>query len=139
MFCIVCISLFCGVLAGLFINGKTKKKEEPKPKIQTVDSIKNKPKVQTTDSIIKRETVDTEKVVIPQKFLKVKKTLKSENKANNEKEQKQEEAKPAKDNKTNGFKIEPVDNVPKELTPIQNQNGGKEKGTPVKKKQEQSK
>lgn len=141
LFCIVCFSLFCGVLAGLFINGKTKKKEEPKPKIQTVDSIKNKPKVQTTDSIIKKKTVDTEKVVIPPKFLKVKKTLKSENKANNKKGLKQEEAKPSKENKTNGFKIEtPIDNSQNELTLIKAQKGNKkEEGTPVKKKQEQSK
>lgn len=140
-FCIVCFSLFCGVLAGLFINGKTKKKEEPKPKIQTVDSIKNKPKVQTTDSIIKKKTVDTEKVVIPPKFLKVKKALKSEKKANNKKELKQEEAKPSKENKTNGFKIEnPIGNAQDKLTHIKAQKGNKkEDGTPVKKKQEQSK
>lgn len=140
-FCIVCFSLFCGVLAGLFINGKTKKKEEPKPKIQTVDSIKNKPKVQTTDSIIKKKTVDTEKVVIPPKFLKVKKALKSEKKANNKKELKQEEAKPSKENKTNGFKIEnPIGNAQNKLTHIKAQKGNKkEDGTPVKKKQEQSK
>lgn len=141
LFCIVCFSLFCGVLAGLFINGKTKKKEEPKPKIQTVDSIKNKPKVQTTDSIIKKKTVDTEKVVIPPKFLKVKKALKSEKKANNKKELKQEEAKPSKENKTNGFKIEnPIGNAQDKLTHIKAQKGNKkEDGTPVKKKQEQSK
>ena len=141
LFCIVCFSLFCCVLAGLFINGKTKKKEEPKPKVQTVDSIKNKPKVQTTDSIIKKETVDTEKAVIPPKYLKVKKTLKSENKANNKKELKQEEAKPSKENKTNGFKIEkPIGNAQDELTHIKAQKGNKkEDGTPVKKKQEQSK
>lgn len=140
-FCIVCFSLFCGVLAGLFINGKTKKKEEPKPKIQTVDSIKNKPKVQTTDSIIKKKTVDTEKVVIPPKFLKVKKALKSEKKANNKKELKQEEAKPSKENKTNGFKIEnPIGNAQDKLTHIKAQKGNKkEDETPVKKKQEQSK
>lgn len=141
LFCIVCFSLFCGVLTGLFINGKTKKKEEPKPKIQTVDSIKNKPKVQTTDSIIKKKTVDTEKVVIPPKFLKVKKALKSEKKANNKKELKQEEAKPSKENKTNGFKIEnPIGNAQDKLTHIKAQKGNKkEDGTPVKKKQEQSK
>ena len=129
MFCIVCFSLFCGVLAGLFINGKTKKKEEPKPKIQTVDSIKNKPKVQTTDSIIKKKTVDTEKVVIPPKFLKVKKALKSEKKkANNKKELKQEEAKPSKENKTNGFKIEnPIGNAQDKLTHIKAQKAIKKK------------
>ena len=140
-FCIVCFSLFCCFLAGLFINGKTKKKEEPKPKIQTVDSIKNKPKVQTIDSIIKKKTVDTEKVVIPPKFLKVKKALKSEKKANNKKELKQEEAKPSKENKTNGFKIEnPIGNAQDKLTHIKAQKGNKkEDGTPVKKKQEQSK
>ena len=67
--------------------------------------------------------------------------MKSENKANNEKKQKQEEAKPSKENKTNGFKIEnPIDNAQDKITPIEAQKGNKkEEGTPVKKKQEQSK
>ena len=62
-------------------------------------------------------------------------------KAHYKKELKQEEAKPSKENKTNGFKIEtPIGNAQDKLTHIKAQKGNKkEDGTPVKKKQEQSK